>query len=222
MKTLEEKLGYTFQNPALLENALTHSSCANESKGRYTSNERLEFLGDSVLGMVVADHLFRVCGDMPEGDLTRTRAALVREENLVEVAQKLDLGSYLRLGKGEELCGGRQRPSIQADAVEAVLAAVYLDGGIGSARKIIHRFILDNAVLATKTQDYKTALQELVQRHPGSEIEYRLVWETGPDHCRVFVMEVSVNGEVVGRGEGHSKKAAEQMAAKAAIEALSE
>ncbi len=222
MKTLEEKLEYTFQDISLLEHALTHSSYANESHGRYTSNERLEFLGDSVLGMVVADHLFRTCGDMPEGDLTRTRAALVREENLVEVAHKLDLGSYLRLGKGEELCGGRQRPSIQADAVEAVLAAVYLDGGIGSARKIIHRFILVNAVLTTKTQDYKTALQELVQRTPGSEIAYEQVSESGPDHCRVFVMEVSVNGEVVGRGEGHSKKAAEQMAAKAAIETLSE
>ncbi|MBQ3134559.1 MAG: ribonuclease III [Oscillospiraceae bacterium] len=220
MKTLEAKLEYTFQDISLLEHALTHSSYANESHGRYTSNERLEFLGDSVLGMVVADHLFRTCGDMPEGDLTRTRAALVREENLVEVAHKLDLGAYLRLGKGEELCGGRQRPSIQADAVEAVLAAVYLDGGIGSVRRIIHRFILDNAVLATKTQDYKTALQEIVQRRPGSEIVYELVSESGPDHCRVFVMEVSVNGEVVGRGEGHSKKAAEQMAAKAAIEQL--
>jgi len=222
MKTLEAKLEYTFQDISLLEHALTHSSYANESHGRCTSNERLEFLGDSVLGMVVADHLFRTCGDMPEGDLTRTRAALVREENLVEVAHKLDLGSYLRLGKGEELCGGRQRPSIQADAVEAVLAAVYLDGGIGSVRKIIHRFILDNAVLATKTQDYKTALQEIVQRQPGSEIVYELVGESGPDHCRVFVMEVSVNGEMVGRGEGHSKKAAEQMAAKAAIETLRE
>ncbi|MBE6956132.1 MAG: ribonuclease III [Ruminococcaceae bacterium] len=218
MKTLEAKLEYTFQDISLLEHALTHSSYANESRGRCTSNERLEFLGDSVLGMVVADHLFRACGDMPEGDLTRIRAALVREENLVEVARQLDLGSYLRLGRGEELCGGRQRPSIQADAVEAVLAAVYLDGGIGSARKIIHRFILDNAVLETKTQDYKTALQELVQRQPGSEIIYELVSESGPDHCRVFVMEVSVNGQVTGRGEGHSKKAAEQMAAKAAME----
>ena len=218
MKTLEAKLEYTFQDISLLEHALTHSSYANESRGRCTSNERLEFLGDSVLGMVVADHLFRACGDMPEGDLTRIRAALVREENLVEVARQLDLGSYLRLGRGEELCGGRQRPSIQADAVEAVLAAVYLDGGIGSARKIIHRFILDNAVLETKTQDYKTALQELVQRQPGSEIIYELVNKSGPDHCRVFVMEVSVNGQVTGRGEGHSKKAAEQMAAKAAME----
>ena len=218
MKVLQEKLGYFFQDISLLEHALTHSSFANESRGRYTSNERLEFLGDSVLGMVVADHLYRTFPDMPEGELTRTRAALVCEESLVEVAQELNLGEYLRLGKGEELSGGRHRPSIQADAVEAVLAAVYLDGGIGSARKIIHRFILDNAVLETKTQDYKTALQELVQRQPGSEIIYELVSESGPDHCRVFVMEVSVNGQVTGRGEGHSKKAAEQMAAKAAME----
>lgn len=217
MKSLEEKLGYSFQNISLLEHALTHSSYANESRGRYTSNERLEFLGDSVLGMVVADHLYRTSPDMPEGELTRTRAALVCEESLVEVAQALDLGSYLRLGKGEELCGGRHRPSIQADAVEAVLAAVYLDGGIGSVRKIIHRYVLSRSQQAGVPQDYKTALQELVQRTPGSTIEYRLVQETGPDHCRVFVMEVSVGGTVMGEGRGHSKKAAEQMAAKAAI-----
>lgn len=217
MKSLEEKLGYSFQDISLLEHALTHSSYANESRGRYTSNERLEFLGDSVLGMVVADHLYRTSPDMPEGELTRTRAALVCEESLVEVAQALDLGSYLRLGKGEELCGGRHRPSIQADAVEAVLAAVYLDGGIGSARKIIHRYVLSRSQQAGVPQDYKTALQELVQRTPGSTIEYRLLQETGPDHCRVFVMEVSVGGTVMGEGRGHSKKAAEQMAAKAAI-----
>ena len=219
MKTLEAKLEYTFQDISLLEHALTHSSFANESHGRYTSNERLEFLGDSVLGMVVADHLFRTC-DMPEGDLTRTRAALVREENLVEVAQKLDLGSYLRLGKGEELCGGRQRPSIQADAVEAVLAAVYLDGGIGSVRKIIHRFILDNAVLTTKTQDYKTALQELVQRQADQVLTYRMIGEHGPDHAKVFTAEVLLNGESIGSGSGHSKKEAEQSAARSALEKL--
>lgn len=220
MKTLEEKIGYTFQDISLLEHALTHSSFANESKGRCTSNERLEFLGDSVLGMVVADHLYRTCPDMPEGELTRTRAALVREESLVEVAQQWGLGQFLRLGKGEELCGGRHRPSIQADAVEAVLAAVYLDGGIGSARKIIHRFVLERAEPVQATQDYKTALQELVQRTPGSTVSYRLVQESGPDHCRVFLTEVSVSGTVVGSGEGHSKKAAEQMAAKAAFEKL--
>ena len=222
MKTLQEKLGYSFENISLLEHALTHSSYANESRGRYTSNERLEFLGDSVLGMVVADHLYRTCPDMPEGELTRTRAALVCEESLVEVAHELDLGSYLRLGRGEELCGGRNRPSIQADAVEAVLAAVYLDGGIGSARKIIHRYVLNRSMQAGAPRDYKTALQELVQRTPGKTIEYKLVGETGPDHCREFITQVWVDGAVIGEGRGHSKKAAEQMAAKAAIERLEE
>ena len=217
MKTLQEKLGYTFQDISLLEHALTHSSYANESRGRYTSNERLEFLGDSVLGMVVADHLYRTYPDMPEGELTRTRAALVCEESLVEVAHELDLGSYLRLGKGEELCGGRSRPSIQADAVEAVLAAVYLDGGIGSARKIIHRYVLSRTRQAGTPRDYKTALQELVQRTPGKTVEYKLAGETGPDHCREFITQVYVDGEMAGEGRGRSKKAAEQMAARAAI-----
>ena len=171
MTTLEEKLGYTFQSPELLENALTHSSCANESRGKLQSNERLEFLGDSILGMVVADHLYRNHPDLPEGELTRTRSALVCEESLVEVAQALGLGEYLKLGKGEEAGGGRHRPSIQADAVEAVLAAVYLDGGIGSARKIIQKFILSREVAGlTKPRDYKTALQELVQDSlPGGQ-----------------------------------------------------
>ena len=143
MKSLEEKLGYTFQDRGLLDNALTHSSCANESRGKLQSNERLEFLGDSILGLVVADHLYRTRPDLPEGDLTRIRAALVCEGSLVQVAQALDLGSYLKLGKGEDHGGGRARPSIQADAVEAMLAAVYLDGGIGQVRKLIHRLVLD-------------------------------------------------------------------------------
>lgn len=220
MKSLEEKLGYSFQNISLLEHALTHSSYANESRGRYTSNERLEFLGDSVLGMVVADHLYRTCPDMPEGELTRTRAALVCEESLVEVAQELGLGDYLRLGKGEELSGGRHRPSIQADAVEAVLAAVYLDGGIGSARKLIHRYILNRAERTGGHRDYKTALQELVQRENGQVLSYRLTGEEGPDHAKVFWVEVCLNDVVAGSGKGHSKKEAEQMAAKAAIERL--
>ena len=153
MTTLEEKLGYTFQNPDLLDNALTHSSRANESRGKLQSNERLEFLGDSILGMVVADHLFRNHPDLPEGDLTRTRAALVCEDSLVEVARELGLGEYLRLGKGESSGGGRERPSIQADAVEAVLAAIYLDGGIGSARKFIQKFILTREDQAPGPQD---------------------------------------------------------------------
>lgn len=219
MEALEEKLGYRFTNRALLENALTHSSYANENKAKgLQSNERLEFLGDSVLGMVVADYLFRTHPDLPEGDLTRTRAALVCEGSLVEVAQCLELGAYLKLGKGEEAGGGRHRPSIQADAVEAVLAAVYLDGGIGSARKIIQKFILSREVAGlTKPRDYKTALQELVQRESGQVLAYQLVGEEGPDHDKRFFVEVDLNGTPVGSGQGRSKKEAEQMAAKAAI-----
>ena len=221
MEKLEEKLGYTFQNRALLENALTHSSYANENKHTGAqSNERLEFLGDSVLGMVTADYLYRVHPDLPEGDLTRTRAALVCEGSLVEVAQQLELGAYLKLGKGEDAGGGRERPSIVADAVEAVLAAVYLDGGIGSARKIIQRFILDREEEKSGSRDYKTALQELVQRESGQVLAYRLVGSTGPDHAKRFQVEVELNGTPVGAGEGRSKKEAEQMAAKAAIAKL--
>lgn len=221
MKSLEEKLGYSFRDLALLENALTHSSCANESRGKLQSNERLEFLGDSILGMVVAEHLYRNHPDLPEGELTRIRAALVCEESLVEVAAALNLGHYLRLGKGEEAGGGRHRPSIQADAVEAVLAAVYLDGGIGSARKIIQRYILSREVAGlTSSRDYKTALQELVQRESGQILQYVLVGEEGPDHAKRFFVEVRLNGEAIGRGKGHSKKEAEQMAARAGIHIL--
>ena len=182
MKTLEEKIGYSFRDRSLLENALTHSSYANEHRAAgVPSNERLEFLGDSILGLVVADHLYRTRPDLPEGDLTRIRAALVCEGSLVQVAQALDLGSYLKLGKGEDHGGGRARPSIQADAVEAMLAAVYLDGGIGQV------------------------------------LSYRLTGESGPDHAKVFAMEVLLNDGVIGSGQGRSKKEAEQAAAKAAV-----
>lgn len=220
MTTLEEKLGYTFQSPELLENALTHSSCANESRGKLQSNERLEFLGDSILGMVVADHLYRNHPDLPEGELTRTRSALVCEESLVEVAQALGLGEYLKLGKGEEAGGGRERPSIIADAVEAVLAAVYLDGGIGSARKLIQKFILDREAEKSASRDYKTALQELVQRESGQVLGYQLIGAEGPDHAKIFSVEVDLNGIPIGQGRGRSKKEAEQNAARAAIEKL--
>ena len=222
MTALEEKLGYTFTNPALLENALTHSSFANENKSRGAqSNERLEFLGDSVLGMVTADYLYRAHPDLPEGVLTRTRAALVCEESLAEVAGLLDLGSYLKLGKGEEAGGGRERPSIVADAVEAVIAAIYLDGGIGSARKVIRRFILDREEEKAASRDYKTALQELIQRESGQVLSYRLTGSSGPDHAKIFSVEVDLTGVTVGAGRGHSKKEAEQMAAKTAIAKLS-
>ena len=223
MTALEEKLGYAFRDTGLLENALTHSSYANENRGKSQgSNERLEFLGDSILGMVVADYLYRAHPDLPEGDLTRTRAALVCEGSLVEVAHALGLGEYLKLGRGEDAGGGRHRPSIQADAVEALLAAVYLDGGIGSARKIIQHFILDREKEKGANRDYKTALQELVQRESGQVLEYRLTGSSGPDHAKIFAVEVDLNGATVGAGQGHSKKEAEQNAAKAAIARLSE
>ena len=218
MRHLEETLGYTFHDRSLLENALTHSSYANENRFKgCQSTERLEFLGDSVLGMVTADYLFRAHPDLPEGDLTRTRAALVCEESLVEVARAWGLGEYLRLGKGENAGGGRRRPSIQADAVEAVLAAVYLDGGIGSARKIIQKYILDRESEKARNRDYKTALQELVQRESGQVLQYRLTGSSGPDHAKIFTVEVDLNGATIGQGEGHSKKEAEQNAARAAI-----
>ena len=219
MKTLEEKIGYAFRDRTLLENALTHSSYANEHRDKgMPSNERLEFLGDSILGLVVADHLYRNRPDLPEGDLTRIRAALVCEGSLMEVAKSLDLGSYLKLGRGEESGGGRKRPSIQADAVEAMLAAVYLDGGIGQARKLIHNLILNQErEKIANGRDFKTALQELVQRESGQVLSYRLVGESGPDHAKCFSMEVLLNGQPIGAGEGRSKKEAEQAAAKAAV-----
>lgn len=223
MKELEAKLGYSFQNEQLLRHALTHSSYANEHRGEgLTSNERLEFLGDSVLGMVVADHLYRAHPDMPEGELTRTRAALVCEGSLYEVAMNLGLGDYLHLGKGEDTGGGRNRPSILADAVESVLAAVYLDGGIAQARRLIRALILDRETEKAVDRDYKTALQELVQRESGQVLTYRAVGERGPDHAKIFLMEVDLNGRCVGVGEGRTKKEAEQMAAKAALERSTE
>ena len=223
LKELEERIDYQFKNQNLFSQALTHSSYANENRFKgCQSNERLEFLGDSVLGMVTADYLFRAHPDLPEGDLTRTRAALVCEESLVEVARAWGLGEYLRLGKGENAGGGRRRPSIQADAVEAVLAAVYLDGGIGSARKIIQKYILDRESEKARNRDYKTALQELVQRESGQVLQYRLTGSSGPDHAKLFTVEVDLNGTPVGSGQGRSKKEAEQMAAKKALEMMGE
>ena len=215
MEDLERKLEYVFHRRELLAEALSHSSYANEHRAAgLRSNERLEFLGDSVLGFVTAEFLFRQHPDLPEGDLTRIRAALVCEQSLYEAAQRLDLGG-----------GGRRRPSILADAMEAVFAAVYLDGGIAAADALIHRLLLDaerEEVVEERRRDYKTALQELVHRTPGTAVTYQLVEESGPDHCRVFVMEAFVGGVSAGRGEGHSKKEAEQAAARAALKALGE
>lgn len=221
MNKLEERLEYRFKDVGLLRNALTHSSYANEHRDMgLTSNERLEFLGDSVLGMVVADQLYREHPDMPEGELTRTRAALVCESSLEEVARGLQLGECLLLGKGEDAGGGRERPSILADATEAVLAAIYLDGGIAQARRVIRKLILGKEEEKAVSRDYKTALQELIQRESGQRLTYGLAGESGPDHAKRFTVEVALNGAIIGAGEGRTKKEAEQNAARAAIQAL--
>ena len=221
---LEQRLGYQFKDQQLLRAALYHSSYANEHRTMgISSNGRLEFLGDAVLGFVSADFLYRKHPDLPEGELTRIRAALVCEESLHEVAQSLRLGEFLLLGKGEESGGGRRRPSILADAVEAVLAAVYLDGGIDEARTLIHRILLEKEqeqVVESRRRDCKTELQELVQRKPNQVLHYELVSESGPDHAKVFAVAVTLNGQVVGLGSGHSKKEAEQSAARAALEQM--
>lgn len=224
MQELEKKLNYTFRDKGLLSEALSHSSYANEHRSAHlNSNERLEFLGDSVLGFVTAEYLFANHPDLPEGDLTRIRAALVCEQSLYEVAQKLGLGQFLKLGRGEEAGGGRERTSILADATEAVFAAVYLDGGIGEASALIHRVLLDaerEEVVEERRRDYKTALQELVQRQADQVLSYRMVGEQGPDHAKIFMAEVLLNGEPFGSGSGRSKKEAEQAAARSALEVL--
>lgn len=222
IKDLETAIGYHFRNIGLLQNALTHSSYANERwHNSLMSNERLEFLGDSVLGMLVADYLYRSFPDRPEGDLTRMRADMVCEKALAVVAHRLELGRHLLLGKGEEQGGGRNRDSILADAVESVIAACYLDGGMEAAVAFVERFILVNVpTRKMNNADYKTALQELVQQKKNQNLSYRLVGESGPDHDKLFRVELTLNGEVVGEGTGSSKKRAEQEAAHAALKAL--
>ena len=219
---LEQGLGYTFTDKALLKNALTHSSYANENREKHIpDNERLEFLGDSILGFVVADYLYRNFPDKPEGELTRIRADLVCERNLAEAAATIELGSYLLLGHGEEQGGGRRRDSIVSDAMESVIAASYMDGGFAAAKEIIDRLILSDIPKdRPRNFDYKTAFQELVQRKKDQQIHYELTGESGPDHDKHFEVEVLLNGKAVGRGVGSSKKRAEQAAAEAAIERL--
>ena len=222
IKDLEVAIGYQFHNISLLQNALAHSSYANERwHNSLMSNERLEFLGDSILGMVVAEYLFRTFPDRPEGELTRMRADMVCEKSLAHIAEQLNLGRYLLLGNGEELGGGRKRPSILADAVESVIAACFLDGGMAAAENFVKKFVLTNVpVTSMKNADFKTALQELVQQKKNQQLTYRLVGESGPDHDKAFSVEVELNGTVVGKGTGSSKKRAEQDAARAAIEHL--
>ncbi len=221
IKDLEAAIGYRFQNISLLQNALAHSSYANERwHDGLKSNERLEFLGDSILGMVVAEFLYSHYKQNLEGDLTRMRADVVCETALAKVARRIDLGRHILLGNGEEQGGGRNRDSILSDAVEAVIAACYLDGGMEVAKDFILRFVLEEAPVRQHNRDYKTALQELVQRKKDQMLAYALVGESGPDHNKQFSVELRLNDKLVGCGEGSSKKRAEQMAAKAALEKL--
>ena len=219
IKDLEAAIGYKFHNITLLQNALTHSSYANERwHNSLLCNERLEFLGDSILGMVVAEHLYRNFPDRLEGELTRMRADMVCESSLARIAEQVNLGSHLLLGHGEQQNGGRNRASILADAVESVIAASFLDGGMAAAEGIIRRFVLCNVPVGKiQNTDYKTTLQELVQQKRNQVLSYAMVGESGPDHDKEFCVEVSLNGAVVGFGKGTSKKRAEQDAARDAI-----
>ena len=222
IKDLEAAIGYKFKNISLLQNALAHSSYANERwHNSLMSNERLEFLGDSILGMCVAEYLYCTFPDRPEGELTRMRADMVCEQTLANVAGRIGLGEHLLLGKGEEQGGGRTRNSILADAVESVIAASFLDGGMDAAKQFIQKYILvEVPVKKLHNVDYKTGLQELVQQKKNQVLTYSLVGESGPDHDKRFCVEVSLNGQVVGTGEGKSKKRAEQDAARSAMENL--
>ncbi|MGL5507790.1 MAG: ribonuclease III [Paraclostridium sp.] len=215
----EKIISYEFKNKQYILEALTHSSYSNENKS-YAFNERLEFLGDSVLGIVISDYLFKNETELPEGELTKLRANIVCEESLSEVAKKIELGTHILLGRGEEATGGRDRISILADTFEAVIAAIYLDGGIDNAKKFVLTQmdeIIQDSVKGRIFRDYKTHLQEVIQSQGESNITYDLLEEIGPDHNKRFVMQVKLNEEVLGTGEGKSKKEAEQSAAKQAL-----
>ncbi len=221
---LEEILGYEFNNRKLLETAVTHSSFAHESGlGAAADNERLEFLGDAVLGMVVSNILYENMGKSPEGDLTRLRAAIVCERSLAKISKDYGLNEYLLLGKGEEQSGGRERASIIADGVEAIIGASYLDSGFAAATKIVEKLFKDaiaDAEAGKFPQDSKTKLQEQLQKNGPIQIEYRLIKEEGPDHAKLFTMAVYANGKELGTGQGKSKREAQMAAAEAALRGL--
>ncbi len=225
MNSLENRLNYCFKNKNLLKNALTHSSYANEIRNGISSNERLEFLGDSILSLIVSDHIFSRFPNMPEGELTRLRASLVCEKALCGFSREIGLGQHLLLGRGEDKGGGRERDSILADAFEAVLAAIYLDGGMDAAKKHVMNFVLREINCNNDEndfKDYKTLLQEIIQRNPEESVSYILTGESGPDHAKIFTVEVRLNSNTIGTGSGKSKKRAEQMAAKQALELMGE
>lgn len=222
MKLLQQKIGYTFKDEALLSEALTHSSYSNENKGKINCNERLEFLGDSVLSLIVTNYIFLNFSQLPEGDLTQLRASLVCEKALYKFAKLIDLGDFIKLSKGERNGGGADRPSILSDAFEALIAAIFLDGGYECARDFVMDFITPEIRNLRKKpiKDYKTTLQEIVQKNPGERLEYRLISESGPDHNKHFVAEVLLNSNSIGKGGGRSKKEAEQQAAREALELM--
>ena len=222
MDKLEEKIGHKFKNKELLLTALTHSSYANEKHDRSLSYERLEFLGDSILGLVSAEFLYSHKPALPEGRMTRLRAELVCEGSLKRIAEELGIGDYMRLGRGEERSGGRGRASILADMVESVIAAIYLDSGMEEARHFVIDKLLSHAELGEQHRiaDYKTELQELVQRKAGGHVSYEQTGESGPDHNKLFFFTVYINGEAAGEGSGRSKKEAEQAAACTALEKM--
>ena len=222
MRELQKAIGYQFRDLSLLEQALTHTSYANEVwKDGLRSYERLEFLGDSILGFTTADYLLGAFPELHEGGLTKLRADLVCETSLAQTATSLGLGKYLRLGKGEEAGGGRTRVSIIADVVEAVIAAIYLDGGLTAAKRFIYTHVLvDTKAKIRLNTDYKTVLQELVQQKKNQTLVYELTGESGPDHDKQFSVRVLLNGTEVGSGSGTSKKRAEQAAAQKAVENL--
>ena len=215
---LEEKIGYCYKNKELLKQALTHSSFANEQKiNKSEDYERLEFLGDAVLELVSSDFLFHANPQMPEGKLTRLRASMVCEPALAYCARDLKLHEYIRLGKGEEMTGGRHRDSIIPDVMEALIGSLYLDGGFKVAHDFIYKFVLSDLEDKILFYDAKTVLQEMVQESPQGSLTYKLIKEEGPDHDKSFQVEAYVNGEAISRGAGRTKKAAEQQAAYNAI-----
>lgn len=215
---LEKQIAYQFKNKMLLKQALTHSSYANEQKIKKNGDyERLEFLGDAVLELISSEFLFKEHPNMPEGKLTKLRSSLVCEPALAQCAKELDLGSYILLGKGEEATGGRKRDSIISDVMEAVIGALYLDGGFQAARDFIHKYILSDMEHRILFYDSKTVLQEMIQTKPNQVLVYELIDEIGPDHNKEFVVEALLNGKKIGFGQGKTKKAAEQKAAYEAI-----
>ena len=223
LESLENTIGYRFRNKKLLEQAMTHSSYANEKRlGKTGCNERLEFLGDAVLELVSSEFLYGRYPSIPEGELTKKRAAMVCEPSLAFCAREFVLPEYLLLGKGEEQTGGRDRDSIVSDATEALIGAIYLDGGFEAARRFIRLFILKDMENKQIFKDSKTSLQEIVQEIGSRTLEYHLVKEEGPDHDKRFTVQVTVNGRVLGEGTGHTKKAAEQAAASEAVRGIKE